>query len=175
MQNKKQKLFEKKKKSLIKKYKDDSVDEIIDRMIMDYEEEGLKLKKENFSLRDFVLSSLLSEGDDEEKKDKKKKTDKKEEKKETPLRKNPDYEFDVHVFVNNVARLAENYDSLLDMRDIILKRAYNFVEKNYSKNVAIEFEKYLMRNFEMQIGRTSIDQEYDFIAPYAKRSGGGSA
>ena len=50
MQNnkKKQLLFEKKKK-INKKYKDDSVDDVIDRLIINYEEEGLKLKKENFN------------------------------------------------------------------------------------------------------------------------------
>lgn len=169
--NKKNKLLlEKKKKVIEKKYKDDSVDNIIDKMLMDYEEDGLKIKKENFNLRNYFLSSLLSEAEEE-----KKKKDKKKEEKEIPLRKNPDYEFDVHVFVNNVARLAENYDSLLDMRDLILKRAYNFVQKNYNKDIAKEFERYLMKNFEMQIDRSKIEQEYDFIAPYSKRSGGGSA
>lgn len=166
--NKKQKLLLEKKKKLEKKYKDDSVDNIIDRMLMDYEEEGMKLKKENFNLRSYVLSSLLSEAEKDKKKDKKK------DEEEIPLRKNPDYEFDVHTFVNNVARLAENYDSLIDMRDLILKRAYNFVQKNHKKDAVKEFERYLMKNFQMQIDRTKIEQEYDFIAPYAKRSGGGA-
>lgn len=147
----KRKFFENKKE---KKYGNDSVDDVIDKHLLDYEENALSIKNENFNFKDFVLTSILSEAEGD--------------------KSDLDQMINIKDFAKDVIRLHDNYDSLIDVTDIILKRAYSFLEKNYGKDVLKDFENCLKDDFQIEIGRTKTDMETDFTAPYAKRSGGGS-
>lgn len=168
IKNKKNKnLFEQKS---LKKFIDDSVDNVIDKFIIDYEDESLKIKKESFRYKNYILDSILMEAEADTNIEDTKASPGADE----SLRKNPDYQLDIAEFTKNVVRLHDNYESLIDIQDIILKRVYNFLQKHYSKDIIKEFEKFLKVNYELEIDKSSIDQEYDFVAPYSTRSGGGT-
>jgi hypothetical protein len=47
---------------------------------------------------------------------------------------------DVDHFANRVARIVKNYDSLIDMEQLILKRANEFLEAHYDADVVSSFQ-----------------------------------
>ena len=47
---------------------------------------------------------------------------------------------DVDHFANRVARIVKNYDSLIDMEQLILKRANEFLEMHYDADVVSSFQ-----------------------------------
>jgi len=47
---------------------------------------------------------------------------------------------DMDQFTHRVVRLLENYDSLLDVRTVILNRAKNYVLENYDESAVSDFE-----------------------------------
>jgi hypothetical protein len=158
-------LIEQEKKKM-KKYIDDSVDAVIDKYIIGYEENSLEIKNESFNYKNFILRSILNEADEE--------LEDNPELDSIEDESNSDYALNINEFAKDVARLHDNYESLIDIQGIILKRVYNFLERNYSKDITKEFQKILKVNFELEVERTKNEMETDFTAPYAKRSGGGS-
>jgi hypothetical protein len=148
-----------------KKYSADSVDNVIDRFFIDYEKTSMISKNESFDIKKFIFSELLIEADEEEKKGKK--AGKKETKK-------LDYKLDTIEFAEKLVRLVENYDNLINMRDLILARAINYIQENHNKETAIRLERDLREQFDIEINRSNIDKEYDYKQPYAMRSGGGA-
>jgi hypothetical protein len=47
---------------------------------------------------------------------------------------------DVDHFANRVARIVKNYDSLIDMEQLILKRAVEFLQSNYDEETTDTFQ-----------------------------------
>jgi len=43
-------------------------------------------------------------------------------------------------FANRVARIVKNYDSLIDMEQLILKRAVEFLQSNYDEETTESFQ-----------------------------------
>jgi hypothetical protein len=127
----------------------------------------LQIKNEKFNYKNFILRSILNEADELE-------VDEETTPESEDTESNSDYTLNVSQFCKDVARLHDNFDSLIDVQGIILKRVYNFLQKNYSKDTIKEFEKHLKMNFELEVDRTKLEMESDFSAPYAKRSGGGN-
>jgi hypothetical protein len=86
---------------------------------------------------------------------------------------------DVGQFAENVSRLVENYDSMLEMQNTILRRAINFINKTYDSEVVDELKYVLEEEYNMSPDMSSIDKEFEkFPAPAAQRaagSGGGAA
>lgn len=72
---------------------------------------------------------------------------------------------DVHSFASDVARLIENYDSLLELKDTILKRATNFLKKVYDQTVVDQFTEVMDEQFELKDGESDIDRELDVDVP----------
>ena len=74
-------------------------------------------------------------------------------------------------------RLVDNYDSLLEMRNTILRRATNFLFKNYEKNVAESFKEDLLESYGIEIGKSKSEMDDEYQAPKAGAAGpaGGSA
>lgn len=84
--------------------------------------------------------------------------------------------FNIESFGNDVARLIENYDNLLEVRSTLLRRAKSFLEKTYSDEVIKAFEQTMRDDHEMEAGNTSGDIESDkFTAPAADRANGSAA
>lgn len=83
---------------------------------------------------------------------------------------------DVEAFGNDVARLIENYDSLLEVRSTLLRRARSFLEKAYSDEVVKAFDDTMRDDHGMEAGNSKLDISSDkFVAPAADRANGSAA
>jgi ribosomal protein S7 len=58
---------------------------------------------------------------------------------------------DVEQFANQVARYVNNYDSFIDMPQLIIKQAINFLKKNYDEETAEQFEQSLRDMYNLEI------------------------
>lgn len=146
---------------------EDSLDAQVDKFLISYEKDSKVVKKESFDFRDSMRSVLYEAEGDEEEKDK-------DADAESPTPQLNAEDIDMESFVNNVMRLVENYDSLLEVRDTILKRALNFVAKNYKKDAQRNFEDTILDLYGVKIGssKQDIDDEY-YPSPRAAAAGPG--
>lgn len=80
---------------------------------------------------------------------------------------------DVEAFANDIARLIENYDNLLEVRSTLLRRARSFLEKTYDDEVLDAFDASMRDDHGMEAGSSESDIENDrFVAPAADRANG---
>jgi hypothetical protein len=147
---------------------EDSLDQQVDDFFISYESEAKPSKNESIVFRDMTRSFLSSTSGnlfeaEEEKEDKNK-----EEKKLTSE------DLDIESFAASVVRLIDNYDSLLEVRNTIARRAVNFLNKNYEPSVSEEFKVILEDQHDISIGKSKAEKEdEEFPAPAAARSGSG--
>tara|TARA_Y100000310_G_scaffold279165_1_gene298142 strand:- start:51 stop:680 length:630 start_codon:yes stop_codon:yes gene_type:complete len=69
---------------------------------------------------------------------------------------------DMETFASDVARLAQNYDSLLDMKAIIMKKAEDYITSKYDAEKAQELMDILDLRYDL-----SLEIDEDEIAPMA--------
>lgn len=138
----------------------DSLDSQIDKFLIEYESEAKSSKNEGLDIR-LLTRRMLFEQEDDEKKD---------DEKDEPKKISPD-EIDMSSFVSSVMRLVDNYDSLLEVRNTILRRAKNYVIKNYEKEAADIFDDTLRESFGMEIGKSESEMKDEFEAPRAAEAG----
>jgi len=82
-------------------------------------------------------------------------------------------QLNVEAFANDVVRLIENYDSLLEVRSTLIRRAKSFLEKTYNDEVVQAFENTLRDDHGMEAGKDPGEIEADrFSAPAADRANG---
>ena len=137
---------------------EDSLDDQVDRYLADYEAESKASKNEGKDFRALVRR-FLSEAEEDKK-------DEKEPKKLTAE------DLDVESFVNNVMRLVDNYDSLLEVRNTILRRAVNFLVEGYTPDVAMAFKENLLDLHGIEIGKSKAETEDEkYEVPPADRAG----
>ena len=148
---------------------EDSIDEQLDKYFAVYESEAKNSKNEGLDFRSFVRR-FLTEADEEES------ADEEEDKPEEPKKLTID-DINIESFVADVMRLVDNYDSLLEMRNTILRRATNFLFKNYEKNVAESFKEDLLESYGIEIGKSKSEMDDEYQAPKAGAAGplGGGA
>lgn len=72
---------------------------------------------------------------------------------------------DLHKFAGKVSRLATNYDALLDMHIALGNRAKNYLEQNYSREVAEEFVEIMEREFDIELETDETGEPRE--TPYA--------
>lgn len=132
-------------------YAGDSLDSQVDKFLIDYEKDAKKLKKESFDLRS--ATRLMLEADVEEKDA-------------------DNTELDPAVFASSIARLVMNYDSLLDVKNAVVKRAFNFILKEHDLSIARQVLDALSRNYDIEIEKSQFDKDADIVSPPAARSGG---
>jgi len=156
-----------------KKEVEDSLDQQVDALLASYESESKIKKNEGLDFRmmtrRFLSSSAktLLEAEDENKKDEE---DSGEKKKLTIE------DIDVEDFASRVARMIENYDSLLEIRNTLARRAVNFLIENYEEDVVNEFKNVLEDVHDIAIGKSNAEiEDENFQAPPADRAGGGGA
>jgi len=143
---------------------EDSLDSQIDSYFSDYESEGKNSKNEGLDFRSFVRRFLREA--EEEPKEEESETDQEEKAKLTSD------DIDIDSFVDNVVRLVDNYDSLLEVRNTILRRAVNFLLKGYEIDVADSFKESLLERHGLEVGQSKYDHESEeFQAPAADRAG----
>jgi hypothetical protein len=149
---------------------EDSLDSQVDSYFVKYEKEATSLKKEGFDFRTMTRNFLLEAEDD------------KEEKKDEPAKEPSTLtieDINIESFSNSVVRLIDNYDSLLEVRDTIVRRAINFLSKNYDKSVIETFKEVLEEQYDIELGKNQSEEKFSrFPAPPADRAmgpGGGGA
>lgn len=142
---------------------EDSLDDQVDRYLVDFEAEAKSAKNEARDWRRTVRRIVEAEGDEAEAK---------EDEEEKPKKLSAD-DIDVDSYANSVMRLIDNYDSLLEVRNTILRRAANFIGKNYEKDVLNQFKETLRGDYGLEIGKSPEDMtDEKFPAPPAARAGG---
>lgn len=137
-----------------------SLDAQIDRYFAQYESEAKTSKKEGRDFRMLTRRILGEAGEDD------KEPDADEQQKLTIE------DIDVESFVNSIVRLIDNYDSLLEVRNTIIRRALNFVSKSYEDDVVRSFKTVLRDSHGMVAGESDLDvSDEEFKAPPADRAG----
>lgn len=149
---------------------EDSLDNQIDKYLADYEAEAKNSKNESLDFRMMTRRFLIEADEDEE-------GAAEEESAEEPTKLTVE-DLDVKSFVSDVMRLVDNYDSLLEVRNTILRRAVNFLVDNYEIDVSDAFKEELLDSYGVEIGKSKseiADEEYQ--APKAGAAGpmGGGA
>jgi hypothetical protein len=82
-------------------------------------------------------------------------------------------QLDIDKFSGDVAHLIKNYDVLLDMEDIIFKKAYSFLEQKYGVDVAKAFEEALIETHSLDFSSQSVEMQDSIDTPIAVGAGGG--
>lgn len=83
-------------------------------------------------------------------------------------------EFDPYKFAMGVMRLVNNYDTLLNIQDTIVKRAEKYIKDNKDESAAKEFMDELEESFGYKPDSSRAMKDYEYEAPPAVRSGGAS-
>jgi hypothetical protein len=144
---------------------DDSLDAQVDRYLAQYEGEAKSSKTEGRDFR-MLTRRILSEAEEDEEGG---------DEAEPPAKLTLE-DIDIESFVNGVVRLIDNYDSLLEVRSTLARRAKNFLGKNYAPDVVEAFEQVLRDDHGIVAGKAEEDVEAeDFPAPGADRAGEGGA
>jgi hypothetical protein len=80
-------------------------------------------------------------------------------------------DINVESFATDVVRLVENFENLIEFKNVVMRRAKNFLKKVYSQEVIKLFEDE-MKKQGFAISKSSLDiADEDFPAPDAERSG----
>ena len=146
---------------------ENSLDAQIDKYFANYESEGKNSKNEGLDFRSFVRRFLREAEEDTTGEESKEEDEEQEEKQKLTSE-----DIDINSFVDNVVRLTDNYDSLLEVRNTILRRAINFLLKGYEVDVADSFKESLLERHGLEVGQSKYDHESeDFQAPPADRAG----
>jgi hypothetical protein len=85
-------------------------------------------------------------------------------------------DIDLNQFANDVSRLIENYDSLLEIKNTIIRRALKYISESYDKSAVDKLKEVLLDEHGLEAGSTKKDNEERFSAPPAERAigaGGG--
>lgn len=163
---------------------EDSLDSQVDSYLSDFERKSKKeiVRKESRDYQTF-LRKLLREAEEDEEAPAEEEPEEEEpegeeggeEGEEDEEEKEPEKltteDIDVETFADEVVRLIENYDSLLEMRNTILRRAVNYLLKSYEPDVGDSFKEVLEDSHGIEIGKSKFEMEDEFMAPRADRAG----
>jgi hypothetical protein len=156
----------------------DSLDDQLDSLILMYEKDAIKKDDIAESLRYLSLGALLKEQEDEPAEEGGDDTAEApaEEPSEPSGSESMDPEvkpatsqkvpnLDIDEFAINIARMIMNYESLLDVKKVIINRAKNHLDKNYGD----AYVKRFLETLEEQFGITSeeFDIDYNTDVPFA--------
>lgn len=136
-----------------------SVDLQIDEYFSQYEKNAKPTKQESTNYWSMTRDFLL-EAEDEEKKD------------ASSTEKLTEEDLDIEIFASDVVRLIDNYDSLLSIRDTIVRRAINFLSKNYENTVMETFKMTLEDQHDISVDKPKEQDFEKFPAPPADRASG---
>lgn len=141
---------------------EDSIDDQIDKYLSQYESQAKEDSKEKFESVSYEKMThdwrSLTEAEDEDKKDEKPEKTKLE-------------EVNMGSFVSDVMRLVENYDSLLEIKNTILRRAANYLSTNYEADALQAFKEELLESYGVEIGQSEAEKQDEFQPPKAGAAG----
>lgn len=147
-----------------------SLDDQVDRLLTSYEKEAKKAKNESKDLRYLMNRFLLEAGEDEEP-DEGDKEEPAAEGEEAKPEKLTSEDINIDSFAESVVRLVDNYDSLLEVRDTLIRRARDFLKETYDDATVNDFLSSLRENYDVEIGLSQYDKESEIAAPPAARAG----
>ena len=152
---------------------EDSLDAQIDKYLSSYETEAKNAKTEGLDIRMMTRRFLSEAEDEEEDKGDEGEADKEDDATEEEPEKLKAEDLDMGSFVASVVRLVDNYDTLLEVRNTILRRAVNHLSKNYEGDAADAFKEELLEAYGMEIGVTQSEKEdeLEFQPPKAGAAG----
>jgi len=152
------------------KLQQDSLDVQVDKYFSDYEKESKSLKQEGFDHRSITSGFFRSLLVEEEKEEKEEKED------EAKKEKLTSEDISLEDFAMSVVRLIDNYDSLLEVRETVARRAVNFIAKNYDEAAVKEFKLILEESHDISVDKPEefVDDSDKFPAPRAANAGPGS-
>jgi hypothetical protein len=166
----------------------DSIDRQVDRYLADYEHNSKTDNEpaEQMEWRDLVRSMVLAEapgdeeGDEAEPEGPPEGGDEEAPAEEPEIPEKPPKlgldDIDVELFANDVARMIENYDNLLEVRRTLIRRSINFISKNYDEQTVKELKYALRDNHGLMSDKSEREHKADdFQAPYAGEAGPGGA
>ena len=140
---------------------EDSLDAQVDKFLAEYEEQAKQAKTEGMDFRMMTRRFLREAGEDEE-----------EEKPADDEADKPTAEdMDMGSFASDVMRLVENIDSLLEVKNTVLRRAANYLAKNYDQAAVDAFKEELLESHGVEIGQSQADKDDSFEAPRAAAAG----
>lgn len=143
---------------------EDSLDAQVDRFLTGYESEARASKNESGDWR--RLCRRLFEADDDEETGEKAAV-------AADMKKMSDEDIHVDSFVTDVIHLIDNYDSLLEVKNTILRRAANYLNEHYNDDVSNEFKAAIRDQYGIEIGKSGYElDDENFPAPTAAVTGG---
>jgi len=77
----------------------------------------------------------------------------------------------IRKFAEGVARLAINYDTLLDPQSVILNRAMYYISKNYSPRLAKEMVSILAQDFKLSADTSVKGADNVYAMPFSAGAG----
>lgn len=148
----------------------DSIDVQVDNYLATYENTAKTTQAEGIDWRSDVRDFLTeAEGDEEEE------AEGGEEEPESEVEepsKMSVHDIDVESFANSVARMIENYDSLLEIQNTLIRRSTNFIAKNYDDEVVKLLKTALKEQHGLVPGKSKGELEgEEFAAPRAGEAG----
>ncbi len=151
----------------------DSLDSQVDRYLAQYEGEAKTAKTEGLDFRMMTRRFLNEAGEDEEDEEEEPAAAEEPEAPTEPTKMTLE-DIDLQSFANSVIRLVDNYDSLLEVRSTLARRAINFVAKAYDPDVVEELKRVLRDEHGLIPGESPMDTDAEeFVAPAADRAGSG--
>lgn len=143
-----------------------SVDNDLNALFVDFETQALKVGEEQAQVvqpnegKKKSLSYLLFEQEEEEVEEEEPAEEGEEA--EAVAEEIAEVPIDMETFASNVARLAMNYDSLMDMEDLILVKAQDYIKVKHSEEKADELMDILDLRYQL-----SLEEEEPIVAPIA--------
>lgn len=83
-------------------------------------------------------------------------------------------DIDLKHFASNLTRLVKNYDTLIDMKSVILNKAYSYIKNNYGDDTVKALKDTLEQDFDIEIDKPDIEKDEPEV-PIAVGAGGGAA
>lgn len=168
----------------------DSIDSQVDKFLVNYEKQATKSKNEGRDFRSMTRNFLFEAEEDEEEDEPEEEPEEPDEEDEGDKSESEDEDaedeeeekltsedIDLQSFAGDVVRLVENFESLLEVNNTILRRAANFLSKNYDKETVEQFKQELSTKYGIEIGKSELEMKDDYRAPNAAMAGpaGGGA
>jgi hypothetical protein len=142
---------------------EESVDSQIDKYLSQYESQAKEDSQKKFESVSYEKMTYdwrnITEAEDQEKNE------------EDALEKSKLEDVNMKSFVSDVMRLVENYDSLLEIKNTILRRAANHLSENYEGDALQSFKEELLESYGVEIGQSESEKEDEVQSPKAGAAG----
>lgn len=171
----------------VEQQKDISLDQVIDRYIIQYEKESIPtidsyenemFENYKFNFDSIILEALNEADNDEENQNDEENTDSANSGSDdtfdsvtdfggSSTKKNDDSnkqaiintpQINLQEFGKNIARLVNNFDTLLNPRDTILNRVENYIKINYDERTAKELMELLSSNYSLRTQEKNTEE-----------------